>query len=402
MTTSASPSAQPTAPTHPVLAEVIVDISAIRANVRTLVDKAAPAQVMAIVKADGYNHGASVAAQAALDGGAQMLGVATCAEALSLRTQGFTCPITAWMWIPGEPLEDVFAEDITVGIPSLAHAEAFVQAAAAASEASGIRPKAGLMVDTGLSRSGISPVELDQVIDFLAQHAQTFEMTGAFSHLASADMDAGREVTDLQAARFNAAIAKAEAAGLAMPANHLANTPALLSRPDLRYQVVRPGVSVYGIDPMETPTDTHFAPAMTLRARVVTTRTVQAGEGVSYGHLWHAQQDTTTAVVALGYADGIPRSASGKFSVAINGTRYPQIGRVCMDQFVVDLGQDHSVKPGDWAVVFGHNGPHVDEFAQASGTISYENLTLPRGPRVARRVVNSAEEIDGNEAANDR
>lgn len=366
------------------LAELLIDLSAIRDNVAQLVRVAAPAQVMAIVKADGYNHGAAQVAQAALEGGAHQLGVATLAEAVRLRGEGVTCPITAWMWFPGEDLAPAFDAQVTVGVPSLAHAKFLFDAAA---EHPHTTPRVALMVDTGLSRSGVSRFELSEVIQLLAEHQDVLEVTGAFSHLASADMDAGQEVTDLQAQRFQEAIDQARAAGLAMPCNHLANTPATLNRKDVHHQMVRPGVSVYGVDPLETRSDVNLRGAMTLRARVVTTRVVPKGEGVSYGLTWRAQQDTRTAVVALGYADGIPRAASGRFEVAINGRRYPQIGRVCMDQFVVALPEDADVQPGDWAVVFGAGGPSVDEFAAAAETIAYEILTLPRGPRVARKLM---------------
>ena len=378
---------------HPTLAELIIDVSAIRDNVSTLVDIASPAQVMAIIKADGYNHGAQDVAQAAIDGGAHQLGVATIAEAMNLRNYGFTCPIHAWMWCPGENLTAPMAADITIGVPSIAHAKAVVHAATERHAATGRKARVCLMVDTGMSRSGVSPSELTGTIELLAEHRDVVDVTGMSSHLASADMDSGREITDLQNTRFSRAIQQARCAGLSVDTNHLANTPATLSRPDLRHQMVRPGVSIYGVDPLETSSGVQLRSAMTFRARVITTRTVPAGEGVSYGHQWRAQRDTRTAVVAAGYADGVPRSASGRFEVAINGQRYKQIGRVCMDQFVIELPDDANVEPGDWAVIFGHGGPHVDELAAATGTIAYENLTLPRGPRVTRRHVHHPDQI---------
>lgn len=358
---------------------------------RTFAALVAPAGVMAVVKADGYNHGMADIARTAVDAGAQALGVATLGEALDLRDTGVTAPVTAWIWLAeGEDLTGALDRDITLGIPSLAHLDAAVATAASAG-----RPmKVGLMVDTGLSRSGISPAEWPEALERAdaAVDAGHLEITGLFSHFASAD-DPTSPVTDRQEALFAARIQECRARGLDVPVNHIANTPAVLSRADLRHEMVRPGVGIYGVDPCALPSGVELRAAMTLRAKVVTTRVVAEGEGVSYGHHWIAPTDRRTAVVALGYADGLPRALSGKFGVTVNGTWYPQIGRVCMDQIVIDLGPvdvdgpGASVRPGDWAVIFGEGGRSVREIADAAGTIDYEILTLPRGSRVARRTV---------------
>lgn len=375
------------------LAELVVDLDAIAHNVRVFREAAAPAGVLAVVKADAYNHGVEVVAPAMLDAGVEQLGVATLGEALHLRDiltelgeSYASAPITAWMWTPEEDLADVFAADINVGVPSLAHARSLVeQAEKARREAQVSTPvRVTLMVDTGLSRSGVSPAEWQRTVELLASRMELVEVTGVMTHMASAD-DPKSEANNLQAARFAEAIEFCRSRGLRVPCNHIANTPATLHRPDLAYQLVRPGVGLYGIDPIGVGVE--LKAAMTLRARVTTTRVVPKGEGVSYSHTWRAQRDTRTAVVALGYADGLPRSVSGKMQVTINGKAYSQIGRVCMDQIVVELGPADStadVKPGDWAVVFGQGGTRVDEFAELAGTISYEVLTMPRGPRVKR------------------
>lgn len=361
-------------------------------NVRAIADHVAPAGVMAVVKADGYNHGMADIARTSLTAGASALGVATLGEALALRDAGIDAPVTAWIWLAeGEDLADAVSRDVTLGIPSLAH----LRAAEAAAVAAGARLRVGLMVDTGLSRSGISPAEWPAALDAAdaAVDAGHLEVTGLFSHFASAD-DPISPTTDLQENRFSARIEECRARGLDVPVNHIANTPAALSRVDLRHEMVRPGVGVYGVDPCAIPSGVDLRPAMTLRARVVTTRTVAAGEGVSYGHHWIAPEDHRTAVVALGYADGLPRALSGKFGVTVDGTWFPQIGRVCMDQIVVDLGPvsdsdgpGAAVRPGDWAVIFGEGGRPVREIADAADTIDYEILTMPRGARVARRTI---------------
>ena len=382
------------------LAELVVDLDAIAHNVRVFREAAAPAGVLAVVKADAYNHGVDVVAPAMLDAGVEQLGVATLGEALHLREilgglgeRYASAPITAWMWTPDEDLAEVFAADINVGVPSLAHARSLVgQAEKAQQEAQVSGPvRVTLMVDTGLSRSGVSPAEWRETVELLASKTELVEVTGVMTHMASAD-DPKSEANNLQAARFAEAIEFCRSRGLQVPRNHIANTPATLHRPDLAYELVRPGVGLYGIDPIGV--DVELKTAMTLRARVTTTRVVPEGEGVSYSHTWRAQRDTRTAVVALGYADGLPRSVSGKMQVTINGKTYPQIGRVCMDQIVVELGPADGaegtadsaadVKPGDWAVIFGQGGTSADEFAELAGTISYEVLTMPRGPRVKR------------------
>ncbi|WP_296109389.1 alanine racemase [uncultured Corynebacterium sp.] len=375
------------------LAELVVDLDAIAHNVRVFREAAAPAGVLAVVKADAYNHGVDVVAPAMLDAGVEQLGVATLGEGLHLREilQGLgeryaSAPITAWMWTPDEDLAEVFAADINLGVPSLAHARRLVeQAEKAQREAQVSAPvRATLMVDTGLSRSGVSPAEWQKTVELLASNTELVEVTGVMTHMASAD-DPKSAANDLQASRFAEAIEFCRSRGLRVSCNHIANTPATLHRPDLAYQLVRPGVGLYGIDPLGVGVE--LCAAMTLRARVTTTRVVPKGEGVSYSHTWRAQRDTRTAVVALGYADGLPRSVSGKMQVTINGKTYPQIGRVCMDQIVVELGPADNaadVKPGDWAVVFGQDGTSADEFAELAGTISYEVLTMPRGPRVKR------------------
>jgi len=369
------------------LAELVVDLDAIAHNVRVFREAASPAGVMAVVKADAYNHGVDKVAPAMLDAGVEQLGVATLGEALQLREllrakeeRYRHVPITAWMWMPTDDLRDVFAAEITIGIPSLAHARTLVEQAVRAD----VPVRASLMVDTGLSRSGVSPAEWEATVQLLAAHTEHVNVTGVMSHMASAD-EPQSPANDLQATRFAEAIEFCRAHGLQVPRNHIANTPATLNRPEVRHQLVRPGVGLYGIDPAGAGVE--LKEAMTLRARVITTRVVPKGEGVSYNHTWQAQRDTRTAVVALGYADGLPRSVSGTMQVTINGRAYPQIGRVCMDQIVVELGsaeEPTDVQPGDWAVIFGPGGTSVDDFAELAGTISYEVLTMPRGPRIAR------------------
>ena len=389
------------------LAEVVVDLSAIRFNVSLFADAAASAELMAVVKADAYNHGAVPVARACLASGATQLGTATVGEALSLREAGITAPITAWMWIPGEDLTRAVQGGITIGVPSHEHAEYLVTVAEQLVDAdSGVgageaqsqeapqRPETvaiALMIDTGLSRSGITPDQWESVVELVAAYRDLFDVRGVMSHLASADDSARAAFTDVQNRRFEHAIEICHDHGIHPSVNHIANTPAALTRPDLHHQMVRPGVGIYGVDPVVGGSGGNagqLRAAITFRAKVVTTKVIRAGESVSYGGTWTATRDTRTAVIAAGYADGVPRTASGNFKVGIGGKLYPQIGRVCMDQIVVNLGdaeEPTEVQPGDWATIFGEGGISASELAAAAGTIDYEVLTMPRGARVRRR-----------------
>lgn len=412
----------------PALAQSVVNLGAVRRNVAALVAaarQAGPAGVMAVVKADAYSHGVGPVAHAALAGGASWLGVATLQELFgldeeldaastgtgSVHEEGV--PVFSWLWFP-EELQALVDAGVwgqwrhvrpALGVASLGHAQALVEAARQV----GRRAEVMVMVDTGLSRNGVDEAELDALLEFCAEQQEWLDVLGLCSHLASADEASGRAVTELQRERFVTAIARARSVGLDPRVNHIANSPAVLQHPDLVFDLVRTGVSVYGVDPTEDGVVADggvlpggLEPAMMLRARVVTVKRVPAGEGVSYGHAWRAPVDTWTAVVAVGYADGIPRSASGKFVVRIGGEVYEQVGRVCMDQFVVNLGPagvgegvvEAPVQPGEWAIVFGGDGPHVDAFAEAAGTIAYEALTNIRGTRVQRLVVDDWSELE--------
>ena len=208
------------------------------------------------------------------------------------------------------------------------------------------------------------------------------EVTGLMAHFAHAD-DPGNPVIDQQVARLHECVAQARARGLECPVNHHANSAATLTRPGDAFEMVRPGIALYGLDPVGN-LGADLVPAMTFSADVLMVKRLAQGEGVSYGHTWHAPHDTTVALIAAGYADGVWRLLSGRLDVEIGGRRYPNVGRVCMDQFVVDLGSDAgtTVRAGDTAVLFGtgaHGGPTAAEWADELGTIHYEVVTAVRG-----------------------
>ncbi|WP_448851536.1 alanine racemase [Corynebacterium sp. 335C] len=358
-----------------------IDASAIAANAARVREVSGAPRVMAVVKADGYGHGGVTAAKAALAGGADQLGVVTPAEALELRDAGVDAPILAWIWEPGHQaavVERAVGRDIDLAVQSAAHLEAI----AAAGRRVGRRPRVTVKVDTGMNRGGFSVAngDLEAAADALAEahRSGAVEITGAMSHLACAD-EPGDPSIDMQADRFRAAIDLLRGRGLELPVNHLANSAAAVSRPDLAFDMVRPGIAIYGLEPFPGAVD-GLRPAMTLVSRVQLVKDVPAGEAVSYGRTWTAERDTRVAVVPWGYADGLPRALSGRFSVAVNGRRYPQVGRVCMDQFVIEV--DDAVRPGDEVRVFGDGSggeSTATDLAEAMGTISYEIVTGVRG-----------------------
>ena len=385
-----APSPAPPPRTGGPRAEAAVDLAAVRHNVAVLVAAAPSAAVMAVVKAEGYGHGAVPVARAALDAGATWLGVCTLDEALELRGAGIRAPVLSWLHLPDEDFALAVAAGIDLSVSSRAHLAAVLDGAARA----GRTARVHLKVDTGLSRGGAQPADWPDLLDDAAkaQAGGTAEVVAVWSHLAHAD-EPGHPMLDVQAARLDAAWRAAVDRGLA-PIRHLANSAATLTRPDLHLDLVRPGVAVYGLDPLHRPVAASpLRPAMTLSARVALVKRVPAGEGVSYGHAWTAREDTTLALLPIGYADGVPRrlNRAGGMRVLLGGRLRPVVGAVCMDQVVVDCGADGGgVSPGDTALLLGpgdRGEPTAQDWADALGTIHYEVVTGVHGRRVARTAV---------------
>ncbi|QTV79288.1 alanine racemase [Microbacterium sp. NIBRBAC000506063] len=360
--------------------EATIDADAIADNVRHL-RRLTGVDVFAVVKADGYGHGATIAAVAALSGGASRLGVATLGEALALRRDGITAPVMAWLHEPGERFAAAAVERIELGISS------FDQLEAAGAAAHVDQPvDVHLKIDTGLSRNGIAPGDWGRVFAEAArlERVGRIRVIGLFSHVANASRHA-----DLQAlAAFERGTAAATDAGIRPQFRHLAATEAAIARPELRLDAVRCGIGIYGLSPFadRSSAELGLRPAMTLRAAVAAVRRVPAGTGASYGYDFVTARDTTLALVPLGYADGVPRQASGAGHVVVGGHRMPVAGRIAMDQFIVDAG-GHSVSVGDEVVLFGDptlGQPAADEWAAAAGTINYDIVTRI-GARVPRR-----------------
>ena len=375
-------------------AEIVVDVAALRHNVRRLretvtrADGTAPA-CMTVVKADGYGHGMVAVARAAREAGADWLGVATLDEAVELRDSGDAGPLLAWLTVPGEDHGPALAREVDVAAYSIAQ----LDDVAAAARRVGRTARVHLKVDTGLNRGGCSredwPALCASAVDHEAGGA--VQVVGVWSHLVASD-EPEHPANDEQEARFRDAVCVAEAAGLRPRWRHLANSAAGLLRPTAHFDMVRFGIASYGLDPApgHAP-DVGLVPAMTARARFGMVKRVHRGDGVSYGHTWHADRDTCLGLVPAGYGEGIARIAGNRAEVWADGARRPVRGRICMDQFMVDLGPDTTAVAGDPVELFGtgHDGaPTAQDWAEVCETISYEVVTRIGG-RFTRVYVDS-------------
>ncbi len=365
----------------PSLREAVIDTSAISANVELICDLTETDHFLAVVKANGYGHGAVAVARAALEGGADWLGVVDGREAAELRSAGIEAPILTWLHSPLEDFESHAELGLDVGVSSV---DELNRAASA-----GVR-NVQIKVDTGLSRNGAIEAEWDSIFELAAglQSKGGPRVRGIFSHLANA----GVEADSIQLAAFERAAGTASAHGIEPELLHLAATAGAIGFPASRFNLVRVGIGCYGLSPFSgvPSSELGLKPAMQLRTSVLSVRRVPSGSGVSYGHRYRTERETTLALVPLGYVDGLPRIASNRASVWIGGEKFKVSGTIAMDQLVVDVG-DAIVKAGDRAVLFGDPAegyPSADDWADAADTINYE-IVARIGPRVQRRLLGS-------------
>lgn len=364
-------------------ARALVDLAALRANVRVLRARAPQAQLMAVVKADAYGHGAVPCARAARQAGASWVGTATPLEALALRAAGDEGRLLCWLWTPGGPWREAIEADIDVSVSGVWAVEEI----RAAVRAAGRPARVQLKIDTGLGRNGCQPDDWPELIAAAraAEDEGVLRVTGVWSHFACAD-EPGHPSIQAQLRVFRDALAYAEGQGIEPEVRHIANSPAMLTLPETHFDLVRTGVAVYGVSPapeIGTPQELGLRPVMTLSASLASVKRVPGGHGVSYGHHYITPGPTTLALVPVGYADGIPRAGSGTGPVLVGGKWRTVAGRVAMDQFVVDLGGD-TARVGDEAVLFGpgdRGEPTAEDWARATGTIAYEVVT-----RISNRV----------------
>ena len=359
--------------------EARIDLEALRSNFAEVRRLVAPALVMGVVKADAYGHGAHLVASTLAEAGADWLGVADLDEGRALRAAGVATPMLAWLHGPGTDFAAAIDAGIEIGISSLEQLERAADAAGRG------RAEVQLKLDSGLSRNGIAPAERAAVFERAAALEATgrIHVHGIFSHLSNTSpADDARQL-----GVFDHAVAEARAAGLDPELRHLAATQAALEQPAMRFELVRIGIGLYGLPAADSVDAAALGlrPVMQLVAAVAAVRRVPAGTHVSYGYTHRTAHDTTLALVPLGYADGVPRAASNRAEVSINGRRCPVVGRIAMDQFLVDVGEGE-VRVGDEAVLWGDPAsgvPGAEDWAAAADTIGYEIVTRV-GPRVPR------------------
>ncbi|HWF14990.1 MAG TPA: alanine racemase [Acidimicrobiales bacterium] len=379
---------------RPAWAEI--DLAAVAHNARVLARLAAPAQLCAVVKAHGYGHGGPAVARAALAGGAQRLAVALVDEGVELRQHGVAAPVLLLSECGPDAVETALAYGLT---PTLYSSES-IAAFAAAGRAAGHDVPVHLKVDTGMHRVGAAPGDLVALAGTIVSDPW-LQLEGVWTHLPVADGEAAedRSYTEGQLDLFDRLVAELAAAGIEAPLVHAANTAGAVAFPRSRHDMVRCGIGLYGYLPgvtvrrafEEQAAGETLRPAMALKARVVTTRELEAGERPSYGRLRPLAARSVVATVPIGYADGVPRSLfDAGYEVLIGGVRRPLAGAVTMDQIMVDCGDDTSVQSGDEVVLLGTQGDETitaDDWADMLGTISYE-VVCGVGPRMPRTLVN--------------
>ncbi|MBO1752586.1 alanine racemase [Actinotalea sp. BY-33] len=362
-----------------------VDLDSVAANCRVLAAQVR-GDLMAVVKADGFGHGAVDVARTALASGATWLGVTALSEALTLRDAGLRAPVLSWLNPVGADFGAGVRAGVDLAVPSVAHLAAV---AGAAGDGRSAPARVHLHLDTGLARDGAAPEEWPA----LCRAARSAELdgrvqvVGVMGHLALADLG-GPAPNAAGRAAFDHGLDVARAAGLRPRHRHLAATAATLTDPAAHHTMVRVGAGLVGIDPSGS---TALHPALTLTAPVVSVRQVPAGTGVGYGHAWTSSRATTLALLPVGYADGLPRAATGRSEVLLGGRRHPVVGRISMDQLVVDLGPGSPVRPGDTATVVGtgdDGAPTAAEWARWAQALEHEVVTGlgSAPPRVRRRV----------------
>ena len=366
-----------------------VDLQAIKNNL-TLIKGKTSAQVLAVVKADGYGHGLIPVSKAAIEAGADWLGTALLEEAIELRKNGIKVPIIAWLTPCGEDFKEAINLDIDLSISSL---EVLTEIVTAGEQLKKL-PRVHIEIDTGMSRGGIGDdwkVFALECSRFIKENK--LEVVGIWSHFARAD-EPLEKMSQEQLLVFSNMVNELKSLGIEPKFLHIANSAAALTLKDSHKSIIRWGIGLYGLSPdinnLGDSKSLKLQPAMKLKAKLNLVKTVKAGATVGYGASAIVTHDTKLGVVAIGYADGIPRNANSSAGVWVAGKRAPLIGRVSMDQFVVDLGATSLAKTGDEVIVFGNGNQNeytVDEWAKACGTINYEIVTRigPRVPRIYTR-----------------
>ncbi|MEY4347868.1 MAG: hypothetical protein RIS43_287 [Actinomycetota bacterium] len=359
-----------------------IDLGAVEHNIRTL-KSIAGVPVMAVVKADAYGHGAVPVALAAKSAGAEWLGVCFVDEALELRSHGVPGPILAWLLSEDDDLGAALDQDVDLSIVSLSQLEQVAELA----RQRGIRARLHIEVDTGLNRAGAARNQWEKIFNRAVELSADIEVISIWSHLAAAE-EPSHQANAKQHVRYESALALAQLLGLNISMRHLANSAATILHPEFRYDLVRCGIATYGVTPggeVGAVSQHALQPVMTVTSKIAYVRQLEKGEGVSYSHKYIADRPTTVGLIPVGYADGIPRNATNSGHVTYKGARYPIVGTVCMDQFVVEFGAT-PIEVGDEVTIFGADATDAHEWAATAGTIGYELVTR-LGSRIQREYV---------------
>ena len=360
--------------------EALIRPAAISHNVGVLAEMAKTPNLLIVVKADGYGHGALTAARAALEGGANWLGTADTTEALELRADGVESRVLAWLFGPTEDLSPALEAGIDLGVSSRQQLEQVIRAATPGRPA-----RIHLKVDTGLGRNGADPREWEALFQAAksAQDSGVVVVVGLFTHLSGTSPEADEQ----QGVVYEQALAVLDSVGLQPEIRHVASSIGTSDSPGLAHDMVRVGAAAYGVPVTPRYREVGLIPAMRVSGQLILVKRVHEGLGVGYGHTYRTSSETTLALVPLGYADGIPRHASNAGPVTIDGQRFRVSGRISMDQFTVDAGES-AVHEGQWAVLWGdpsQGEPSANDWAEAAGTIAYEIVTR-LGSRIPRVV----------------
>jgi alanine racemase len=368
--------------------DLIIDLDAIAANYRTMRDRAGGAKVMAVVKANAYGHGMIEVALKLEAEKVDFFGVADVDEALELREYGIETPILAWLHDPEDRFVEALDNEIDLGVANIEQ----LQRVADAARLTDLKARIHLKVDTGLSRNGATMNDWPLLLSATKELVDLglVEVIGVFSHLSSTGPNEDRQ----QIGKFDQAVQLVRDNGIDFQLRHLTASDGSLSYPEAHCDMVRIGVALYGLSPFADHHSAEYGlrPAMTARASVTQVKRVDAGTGISYGYLAHAEKESTLALVPVGYFEGLPRNATGRHEVSIRGKRYKIEARIAMDQFVVNVGDDE-VLAGDEVIIFGDPAsgvPSADDLANACETINYEIVTR-MGGRFKRTYLGSVE-----------
>jgi len=360
-----------------------VDLAAIRHNLRALRGLIGPrVKIMAVIKANGYGHGIIQMAKTAIDGGAQQLGVAMLQEALELRKADIACPILVLGCSLPEMAHDIIHNRLTQTVCSVQMGKALSEAAHSLGKTAYVHVK----VDTGMGRLGI---DAHKTIEFVMelQRLPGLVISGIFTHLACADED-NDSLSRLQLENFRKALGELASFGVNTGGVHAANSAAILKYPEAHFDMVRSGLALYGLPPYPAAFETiSLCPSLSLKARIVQVKAFSCGCSIGYGQTYTLRKDTVLAVVPVGYADGLPRALSNRGHVLVRGKKAPIVGRVCMDQFMIDIGHIPHVEPGEVVTIIGKSNEEyisARDLADASGTIQNEIVSslTERLPRI--------------------